>query len=338
MNFLIKFFLALVIIASTAAAQTQSPNPGKKITQDAVWDPSANIMQKIISDCGTFQDEDIGKCFLNEMVNSGASRQAIEFSKMIDGKGYMKAYKQLGIIDAAYVYYPFEKIKRNGCLLLNGKPEIIDVDDPQYLPLSELSYFPEYVELKKNFPQIAVFPGERQSTGSPAIENLPMHGERITVNYNLKDGCDRCALLGFLDMAFDFDSTGKFISSKILRVIKSDYIESQSTVAGAPANVFDDPSKPIDVGAGDSFAIALQSNHSAGLKWELAEPFDNQIIKLVGTNFSEPFETLPNAAGKEVWNFKAAGKGSAEIKLNYVYSWQSGSNPLQTVTFRVNIN
>ena len=105
-----------------------------------------------------------------------------------------------------------------------------------------------------------------------------------------------------------------------------------------PRNVFSDPLQSIVLFAGEQFVIALQSNHSAGFKWELAEPLDEKIVTLLGNDFLIPDETLPNAAGKEIWNFRTTGKGSAEIKFKYVRDWQGGTKEYQNYTFTLVVN
>jgi len=307
-----------------------------KITSASIWKPSEATIQKIYTDCGAQQGDNMYDCLLNEMSASGASSQALDFAAQLNGHGYMNDFKPLGEIDAAYIYFVFRSPNKEGCLLVNCSPNLMDVDDVDLLPIGDLKQNITYKELEKSYPNITLFPGDRLGTDYPHKLDLPNHGEEIIINYNLRNGCYDCQLLGYTEFAFNFDSTGKFMGIKFVSIKKSMDLKAPETTE-TPQNVFSDPSAPIDVYLGDKFSIAIQSNHSAGLKWELAVQPDVQMLNLLGTNFVQSYETLPNAAGKEIWTFLTVGSGYTILKLNYVPAWNPGSVPLQTITFKVNI-
>ncbi len=50
------------------------------------------------------------------------------------------------------------------------------------------------------------------------VKKLPDGGQRFVVPYVLVDGCHACARVGALQLAFDFDSAGKFLGAKVSRV------------------------------------------------------------------------------------------------------------------------
>ncbi len=340
MKILKSIFAALLLASSIISPQTQNntaQESDNKINASAVWNPSTEIMQNIISKCAGLQDNDIYDCFINEMESAGASPQAVKFAELLDGPGYMKTFKSLGSVDIAYVHYMFKSTGHEGCFIINGSPNLIDIDDYNLLPIAYLESTQQYKELQKLYPQISIFSGDRLSTDYPQKEDLPHKEERVVVNYNLRNGCGDCQNLGYADFGFDFDSTGKFINAKFIDVKKAPDLNTALSNNGNLQNVFNDPSKPIAVSSGEEFSIVLISNHSQGLQWELAEPLDNKLINLLGTDYTKPFETLPNAAGKEAWSFKAIGTGSTEIKFRYVYSWKADSEPMQQFTFLVNI-
>ena len=334
MGSIVLFLLSSPVIIS----QSNSITSNNEISAAAIWKPSYEIMQKIYSNCGAQQGNKMYDCLLNEMATAGASPNAIEFSGLIKGQGYMDGYKQLGEIGAANVYFVFKRVEHEGLLLVNCTPNLIDVDNVDYLDISGLEQDKDYKVLKNSYPNISIFPGDREGTDYPEKKELTHHGVQIIVNYRLRNGCDDCRLLGFAYFAFDFDSTGKLIGTKLLNVINSLDLQAASAPTGNLNNVFSDPSVPIEVTKGEKFAVVLESNHSAGLKWELGESLDNKLLTLLGTDFVQPYETLPNAAGKETWTFEAIGSGVTTLKFNYVYSWQSEAKPLESYIFRVNVN
>ncbi len=330
---LVVFLLPTFLLFS----QTNSGSTNEKISANAIWKPTFEVMQKIYTNCGAQQGSKMYECLLNEMAYAGASHSAIQFSALINGHGYMNGFQQYGEIGVANVYYVFRQDHNEGCLLVNCNPDFINVDNLDYLNTGDMEQNKIYQSLKNTYPQIGIFPGNREGTDYPEKQELPHHGERIIINYDLRNGCDNCQLLGFAYFSFDFDSTGKFLGTKFQSVKSSLNLQSAAVSAENNQNVFNDPSVPIDVSLGEKFAIVLLSNHSAGLKWELGKPLDNKILNLLGTNFVQPYETLPNAAGKETWTFEALGRGSTTVKFNYVYSWESDAKALEKYTFHVNV-
>jgi predicted secreted protein len=309
-----------------------------KINSDAVWSPAINNMNDISTGCGSLRNEDLYACFIKEMQAANAPDRAVEFTKLLGGRGYMNTFKPAGIVDIALVHYPFEKEKREGCIIVNGNPALVDVDDFGLLNLNDLENNPEYIQLEKIYSHVSLFAGDRKANGYPLQENLPGHGERIVVNYELRDGCSTCQLIGYADFGFDYDSTGKYLGEKFISVKKSVILDSVIIEDRNPRNVYSNPSQAIEVSQGEMFVIALLSNHSTGFKWELAEPLDENVVTLLGSNFLIPNETLPNAAGKETWSFRTKGKGATVIKFRYVRDWQNGTKELQNISFTLEVN
>jgi hypothetical protein len=130
----------------------------------------------------------------------------------------MRAFKDTGRVDIAFVLYPFAANENQHCLLVNGTPNLIDVDDYQLLPKDDLPKNPQYAALLQKYPNIAVFPSDRAGTKFIAAKKLPDGGERFVVPYVLVDSCHACARVGSLQLAFDFDSAGKFLGAIVASV------------------------------------------------------------------------------------------------------------------------
>jgi predicted secreted protein len=333
-----NFYIVVVSYVLILVPTGYSQQANTKINSDAIWSPATSNMNDISTGCGYLRNEDLYACFIKKMQAANASDRAVEFAKLLGGRGYMKTFKPAGIVDIAYVHYPFEKEKREGCIIVNGNPALVDADDFSLLNLNELENNPDYVQLEKKYSHISLFAGDRKSNGYPLQETLPGQGERIVVNYELRDGCSSCELIGYADFGFDFDSTGNYMGEKFISVKKSVILDSVLIEDRNPRNVFSNPSQAIEVSEGEVFVIALLSNHSTGFKWELAEPLDENVVTLLGSNFLIPNETLPNAAGKETWSFRAKSKGATVIKFRYVRDWQNSTKELQNISFTLEVN
>ncbi len=106
------------------------------------------------------------------------------------------------------------------------------------------------------------------------------------------------------------------------------------TVSGTAEN-FSDPAKQLQIPVGREFTLTLESNRTTGYQWQLAEIPDENVVQLIGNRFDAPDTRLIGAGGKEVWTFKAVGKGRAEIRLKYVRLWEKDVPPVKEAVFTV---
>jgi len=93
----------------------------------------------------------------------------------------------------------------------------------------------------------------------------------------------------------------------------------------------------LDVVVGREFSLTLASNVTTGYQWELAEPLDEAIVKLVGSRYQAPKTNLVGAGGQEVWTFRAVGRGQTKIKLKYVRPWEKDTPPAETASYTVSV-
>ncbi|MDY6911539.1 MAG: protease inhibitor I42 family protein [Chloroflexota bacterium] len=96
-----------------------------------------------------------------------------------------------------------------------------------------------------------------------------------------------------------------------------------------------DPSQPIITDIGKKFIVTLESNHTTGYKWQLAEELDESIIELVNSEYQAPETDEVGVGGTEVWTFKAVGKGKTEISMEYIRSGAEDAVPAKSGTFAV---
>lgn len=152
------------------------------------------------------------------MQKAGAPHAAVAFARGLDGQGYLRALRETGRVDVALAEYPFRANENEVCLLVNGTPPVVDVDDLAVLDRGALAANPEYAALSRTYPRIAIFPGNRGSARGPAALRLSGGGQRFVVSYSLRDGCHACKIIGEVGLRFDFDVEGRFRGVEVQRV------------------------------------------------------------------------------------------------------------------------
>ncbi len=217
-----KSLLLLIAVAPMALfAQTTSSAPQTstaKITASAVWQPPPDFITNAHSVC----DKAAGAasfpaCFINEMSAAGAPADAVSFARTLlqqsDGQvGIMSAFKKVGPVDVAQVFYPLRANDNYGLLLVNGDPSLLDVDNLQKLDRKGMEAEPLFQSVKKKFPQTDIWPNDRSGSAPwPRVQPLPGGGTQFIVTYPLINGCHACQHVGLARFGWDFDANGKFV-------------------------------------------------------------------------------------------------------------------------------
>ena len=336
MGLRIRYLLVFMFVLLTSNIQIiRAADLPDTVTAKSMWNPNIEIMKEISDNCGRLEINTAGTCLTDIMKKYGASAQAIGFTQLLGTEAYMNGFKELGKIDAAFIFYPLRSSDREGCVLVNGNPDILYLDDLGLLPVQKMEQNTDYIELEKKYPHLSIYFGDLRGTVYPYSQKMPNKVTRIVTAYSLRNGCGSCQLLGFAEFGFDFDSTGKYAGCSFLSIKKVNNENRQTVFNENPANYFSDPEKPVNVTVGEKFALTLVSNHSQGFKWQLADKLDSNMVALEGTDFIRPYETLPNAPGKELWFFKAKKKGVTKIKLEYIPSWDDGTKSFKTYSFTI---
>jgi hypothetical protein len=187
----------------------------QKIGPAAIWTNGEKKAKKVTKECSSKQAPDFGECFVSFMQKHGASSRAVAFAKLTENTGYLRAFRKTGPVDIAYVAYPFRANTNYGCLLVNGDPRVVDVDDLNLLK-EELAKAPAFKRLLERFPNAAIWQEDRYSTKYPLVERLPDRGKRFVVRYRITDLCRACKEIGKAKFGFDFDGSGKFLGAKFL--------------------------------------------------------------------------------------------------------------------------
>jgi predicted secreted protein len=321
-----KALMVVVLVCSCAGSPalvlgTMNGKSQRAVGPEARWQGGKSFMETVYRECGSFAGAKLGECMVSVMERSGASPQAAAFARQLENRGFMHAFRETGRVDIAYVTYPFRANENQGCLLVNGAPSVIDVDDFGCLATDGLKRDNVYGELASRFPAISLWPGDRFGTDFPVMEKLSDGGQRFHVGYRLLNGCHACEVLGSAVFAFDFDGKGKFLGTRLEGVTDSTKKE------------FSDPTSPIVTAPGREFTLTLESNRTTGYQWQPAKLPNEKILRLIRNEYRVPKTRLVGAGGKEVWTFKAVGKGKTEIFLKYVRPWEKNVPPVREAVF-----
>ena len=210
---------AAPLLAQGMAATPPPPPPFTgKISAAAIWQPPQDFLSKAHTACDKAMSAvSFPECFMNQIAVAGAPSEAVAFTRMLyaqsDGQvGIMSAFQGLGKVDAAQVFYPLRANENYGLLLVNGDPTVLDVDDLKKLDQAAMQQDSMFQAVKKKYPQIDVWPGDRSGKEPwPRVQPLSDGGTEIIVSYPLINGCHACQHVGMARFGWNFDASGKFL-------------------------------------------------------------------------------------------------------------------------------
>ena len=83
---------------------------------------------------------------------------------------------------------------------------------------------------------------------------------------------------------------------------------------------YTDPIQGIEIGIGEQFIIALESNPTTGYEWEV--DFDGSFLKLRQSDFTPAKSGLTGAGGEQRFTFEGVKAGKTEVALTYKRQWE----------------
>ena len=289
------------------------------------------------------------------MKSSGASEEALAFVKEFaaNGLAYVRAFRDTGHVDIAYIEYLFRANDLDGVLLVNGTPPIIDVDDYKFLSKEDLRKSADYATFLQKNPNANVFPADRYHTEQPVESSSDNGRQSFEVDYLILNGCHACARIGTLVVGFDFDESGRFVKTRVLKVLTSDDADRESAEIseedrpmlsrrpepGSPEDAKESKIDPTEIHSkvGTSFTIILPANHTTGYSWRLAKPVDSNVLKQLSETYSEDNSTRIGSGGRELWTFEPLRKGTTDIEFEYARPFEKGAAPVNTAKYKVEI-
>jgi len=93
--------------------------------------------------------------------------------------------------------------------------------------------------------------------------------------------------------------------------------------------------KQIEIAAGGSFTITLDSNATTGYNWELKGISDTAVLEKADNKYEAPASGLMGAGGKEVWTFEAMKAGTSTLTMEYSQPWAGGQKSANTFSLTV---
>jgi hypothetical protein len=203
------------IIGSGNAAAAAEPG---KIGASSVWQLPEQFMAGAHTGCDKSAPAGFAECVINQMAPAGAPTDAVSFTrelyKQSHGEvGIMTGFQAVGPVDFAWITYPLRANTNYGLLLVNGKPQIVNVENLKLLDRKTMEQSPQFKDLKFQFPQVDVGPGDRDGKTWPNSQTGPNGSVQFTVGYPLIDGCHACAHAGSAIFTWNFTAQGKFIGA-----------------------------------------------------------------------------------------------------------------------------
>ncbi len=97
----------------------------------------------------------------------------------------------------------------------------------------------------------------------------------------------------------------------------------------------DDDGREKQLKKGQTLVVTLEGNPTTGYSWEVAEPLDEQVLRLVGEPEFKAESDLVGAGGVQILRFEAVNAGKTTLKLAYRRHWEEGVEPLETYSIQV---
>ncbi len=198
---------------STPSGERDSITP-EVIGPEAVWNPPQPVWGRMQDECRKYEKSQFVECVVSIMRESSAPPQAIAFTKLIKGEGYIDSFREIGTVDLVSVFYPFRANDNGNLLLVNGTPRIVDLEDSQKLKNVDIRKEQLYRSLVRKFPKLELWGHAEFET----VQQLSAGGQRFVFSFILLNGCHACEVGGHAHIAYDFDKAGKFLGTKLLRL------------------------------------------------------------------------------------------------------------------------
>ena len=211
-------FFAILCVVGLAASSFAASKPSTKVGASAVWPLPEQFMADAHAACDKTAPASIGPCIISQMAKAGASDDAVSFARELYKQnggdvGIMTGFQAVGPVDFAWITYPLRANTNYGLLFVNGKPEIVNVENLNLLDRKGMEQTPQFKDLKFQFPQVDLWPGDRDGKTWPNSQIGPDGGVQFTVGYPLINGCHACARAGSAIFTWNFNAQGKFLGT-----------------------------------------------------------------------------------------------------------------------------
>lgn len=291
--------------------------------ESSVWHPPANFRSQVLAACEN-RGTAFGECFIDQMKAAGASPDALAFTRLIHGDGYIQAFRPVARVGIAAVFYPFRANENDGLYLVNGQPPALNIDDLQKLPSDQMESDPAYAAVKKSHANADVWPGDRSSADSLLALTFSDGSQEFVADYRVQEGCHACAVLGQAFFSFGFDHEGNFTG-----VAFSGFTPRYMSSRTASEKLF-------SVKRGSTFTLVLPSNRTTGYSWQLRSS-SASILEAMGRKYEASSEGRAGAGGQELWTFHAGQAGESTLHFSYARAWEKNTSPAKELAMTVRV-
>lgn len=199
-----------------ACLTAQSKARSAKLVAAAVWQMPPQFVSAAHTACDHLDPS--GECWIGQMAKAGASAEAVTFTGELYEKshgdfGIMAGFHDQGPVAFAWITYPLRANTNSGFVLVNGQPPILNVEDLKLLDTKTMKESSQFQDLKGQFPDVDVWPGDRDGKIWPNSQAGADGGIQFTVGYPLRNGCHACAHAGYAIFNWNFDAQGKFLGT-----------------------------------------------------------------------------------------------------------------------------
>jgi hypothetical protein len=214
---LVATYALIASFAITNCAAAAGKQADATIGNSAVWQVPAQFVATAHAACdkilASFSD-----CFIEQMSKAGAPAAAVAFTRELykfskGDVGILTGFQRVGPVDIAWVTYPLRANTNYGLLLVNGNPRIVNVEDPKLLDQKTIEQSAQFQDVKAQFPQVNLWPGDRDGKTWPNSQAGPHGGKQFIADYPLRNGCHACARAGTAFFNWNFDAKGKFLGT-----------------------------------------------------------------------------------------------------------------------------
>lgn len=212
-------YMMLVSLFLCFSLTAQSKSSATKVGASAVWQLPADFMTGAHATCDHSPGSEYSECMISQMAKAGAPADAVQFTREL----YKQSHGEFGVMTGfqnnegplafAWITYPLRANTNYGLLLLNGQPRIVNVEDVKLLDTKAMKESSQFQNVKRQFPKVDVWPGDRDGKIWPNSQAGPGGGVEFTVAYPLRNGCHACANAGQAIFNWNFDATGKFLGT-----------------------------------------------------------------------------------------------------------------------------
>ena len=222
-----KFPLAILIVCTAAwivfMEVQASEDSDEQVSESAIWEPTHDELAQI-NQHSTRTLRVTRNVSPNRCLSLAAPDEAVSFTRQFADQNngvvaVLQDFPPVDSVDLGYAFFPAASEARHAWLLLNGVPSIINVDNPDLLPESQMEKDQQYITLRENHARASLLldDTERAPGTSPEMMTLNDSNQRFVVPYSIKDGCRTCPVLGHAYYSFDFDPAGQLLGVKYVK-------------------------------------------------------------------------------------------------------------------------